>query len=157
MLEHWGRPACPGAQIPQRDCHLRVSRPGTQATAALKSPARTRVVALGGGAPIAEVRDGEPDPTSPLRITLPRPLHLPSGWTLKRDSRLRENHPWPCFRKAELAPPKRGQAGALFEVPSPVLVGTGDAHHESPGSRLSRCRARLAPANTAHRARCPPL
>ncbi len=54
-----------------------------------EEPAQTRVTALS-------------DPTSPLRITLPRPLHLPSGGAPKRASRLRGNDP--------LALPLQGQA-----------------------------------------------
>jgi hypothetical protein len=58
-----------------------------------EEPTQTRVTASGDGSPIAEFCDWEPDPTSPLRITLPRPLHLPSGGAPKRASRLRGNGP----------------------------------------------------------------
>lgn len=71
--------------------------------------------------PTAEFRDGEPDPTSPLRITLPRPLHLPSGGAPKRASRLRGSAP--CA--------SRGPVWGLFTPPR----ATGICRHACPGSR----------------------
>jgi len=118
----WGLDA--PARFPfSRDCPLRPqrSRGGSH---------QTRLGAFGG-------------PTSPLRITLPRPLHLPSE--MDTPSRFPSPREDPCLSRAP-----RG-------VPLPLLGGTGIRCQAFPGSRLSRCRVRLAPTDTAHPARCPPF
>ncbi len=79
-----------------------------------EEPTQTRVTALG-------------DPTSPLRITLPRPLHLPSGGAPKRKrprlASLHPSSPGPACAIAHLTAPVRADAALPWHVRTrPIML-----------------------------------
>jgi hypothetical protein len=130
MVEHWGRPACPGVRIPGA---IPVFTRMMPCPSRGRSRAPTQRVSSRSVTPHHRSASPFPVPSIPLRAGHP-----------KRASRLRGSD-----SLLTQEPPS--------EVVPPLSAGTGIHGHASSGARLSRCRTRLAPADTNHPARCPPL
>jgi hypothetical protein len=78
MLEHWGRPACPGARIPQRDSHRRRDGPLHRQGSHWR-PTQTRFSAFGEGPPSQKPAMGSPTPHHRSASPFPVPSISPPG------------------------------------------------------------------------------